>query len=352
MPDIKEKHTTSPKVSIIVLNWNGWRDSVECLESLYQITYPNYEVILVDNGSTDKSLQKIRDYAKGSLEVNSAFFNYNPLDKPITVVEYVKEEAESTLSPEGRFPSSKGRLTIIKNSQNYGYAEGNNVGIRMALLRESNYVLLLNNDVVVDPSFLTELVLAAEQDECIGFVGPKAFFYDFSGRTDVIRFAGGIFSLQTASTPRRGYKQIDRGQFNKVQLVDWIEGSCILTRKETILNTGLLNADYFAYLEDVEWCLRGARLGYKSVYTPNARIWHKIGAIKNEKSNTAYYYSGRNFLWLAKEYGRGKQLCLFIISFVTVRIWLEIGKSLIFHRSIKEPVSFVRGIIAGLVKLS
>lgn len=336
------------KVSIIVLNWNGWQDSIECLESLYQITYPNYEIILVDNGSTDESLPKIRDYAKGSLVANSAFFNYNPLNKPITIAEYTKEKAESSISPEGTFPSSTARLIIIKNDQNYGYAEGNNIGIRAALARESTYVLLLNNDVVVDPSFLTELVLAAESDECTGFVGPKAYFYDYSGRRDVIRFAGGIFCLRTASAPRRGYKQIDRGQFNEVQFVDWIEGSCILTRKETILKTGLLKADYFAYWEDVEWCLRGARLGYKSAYAPNARIWHKTGSSKKEKASTAYYYFGRNFLWLAKEYGSGTQLALFIISFLTVRIWIEMGRSLILHRSIREPVSLLRGLLTGL----
>jgi len=338
---------TSPKVSIVVLNWNAWQDSIECLESLYQINYPNYEIILVDNGSTDKSLQKIREYAKGALKVNSAFFSYNPRDKPITIAECTKEESESSVSREGRFRSTKKQLIIIKNDQNYGYAEGNNIGIRLALARESNYVLLLNNDVAVDPSFLTELIVAAERDECIGFVGPKAYFYDYSGRKDVIRFAGGIFSLRTASAPRLGWKQIDRGQFNEVKFVDWIEGSCILTRRETILEIGHLETDYFAYWEDVEWCLRGARLGYKSAYTPEARIWHKFAPTK-EKSSTAYFYYGRNFLWLAKEYAGGAHFVLFIISLLTVRIWVEFSKSLILHRSIKEPVSLLRGILIGV----
>jgi len=337
----------SPKVSIVVLNWNRWQDSIECLESLYQITYPNYEIILIDNGSSDGSLQKIRDYAKGSLEVSSAFFKYDRLDKPITIAEFTKEEAESSTSPKGQFLSSKARLIIIKNDENYGYAEGNNIGIRLALARGTDYILVQNNDVVVDPSFLTELVLAAERDECVGFVGPKAYFYDYSGRTDVIRFAGGVFCPQMASAPRLGYKQIDRGQFNEGRFVDWVEGSCILTRKQTILKIGPLKADYFMYWEDVEWCLRGARFGYKSAYTPNARIWHKLGASKKAKSSS-YYYFGRNFLWLAKEYVGGTQLVLFIISFFSIRIWVEIGISLILHRSIREPVSFLRGILVGL----
>lgn len=338
---------TCPKVCIIILNWNGWPDTIECLGSLSQITYPKYDIILVDNGSTDESLRKIRGYATGTLEPSSPFFKYNPLDEPIAITEYTKEEAESDICLEGPSHSSR-HLTIIKNDRNYGYTEGNNIGIRLALKRESSYVLLLNNDVVVDSSFLTELVQAAEQGECFGFVGPKVYFYDHSGRKDVIQFAGGILSLRAASARMLGHKQVDQGQFSELKLVDFIAGSCILTSKETILKIGLLKADYFAYWEDVEWCLRGARLGYKSVYTPNARIWHKIGASKKEKSSTAYYYFGRNFLWLAKEYAGGAQLVLFIVIFLTVRIWIEMGTSLILHRSIKEPVSFLRGIISGL----
>lgn len=339
---------TSPKVSIVILNWNGWRDTIECLESTYQIAYPNYEIIVVDNGSSDKSLQNIRDYANGTLEVTSPFFNYDPLSKPIAIAEYTKEEVESSTHLAGQFPSTKKQLTIIKNDRNYGYAEGNNIGIRTALARGSTYVLLLNNDVVVDPAFLTELVLAAERDERIGFIGPKVYFYDYFGRTDVIHFAGGALSLGTASARLLGYKQIERGQFDELQFVDFISGVCLLARKETVLKTGFLRADYFAYWEDVEWCLRGAKFGYKSVYTPKARIWHKVGASKKEKSSSAYYYFARNLLWLVKEYADGAQLVFFIIFFLTIRIWAEIGKSIILHKNINEPILFLRGTLDGL----
>ena len=244
---------------------------------------------------------------------------------------------------------SKVKLILIKNNRNYGYAEGNNIGVRMALVQESSYVLLLNNDVVVDPSLLNGLVLAAERDECIGFVGPKVYFYDFFGRTDVINFAGGRFCLWTGSAQHLGLKQVDRGQFNNARLVDFIEGSCLLTRKETITRIGLLRADYFAYWEDVEWCLRGATLGYKSLYVPSARIWHKIGVYqKKEKSAKAYYYFARNLLLLAREYAGAAQLVFFLSFFLTIRISAEIAKSIVLHRSAKEPISFVRGAIDGL----
>lgn len=337
----------SPKVSIIVLNWNGWRDTLECLESLYRITYPNYEIILVDNGSTDESLLRIRDYADGILEVKSAFFNYDHSSKPISITEYTREEAESSTDLDGLIQAPKDKLILIKNDRNYGYGEGNNIGMRMALARQSSYVLLLNNDVVVDRSFLNELVLEAERDECIGFAGPKVYFYNYSGRADVINFAGGVFCVSTGSARHIGVKQIDQGQFNKMRLVDFVEGSCILVRTEAIWKIGLLEADYFAYWEDVEWCLRGSGLGYKSGYVPNAIIWHKVGVLKEEKSMSAYYYYARNLLWLVKKHASVTQLVFFLSFFLWFKIWVEMGISIVSHRSISEAISFLRGTVDG-----
>ena len=85
----------SPKVSIIILNWNGWEDTIECLESLYQITYPNYDVIVVDNGSEDDSIEKIKEYAEGKVRVESKFFEYDSRNKPIKIMEYTRGEAEA-----------------------------------------------------------------------------------------------------------------------------------------------------------------------------------------------------------------------------------------------------------------
>jgi len=166
--------TDYPKVSIIILNWNGWEDTIECLESLYQITYPNYDVIVVDNGSEDESIEKIKEYAEGNIEVESKFFEYSDRDKPIKIIEYKREEAEAGGGKEediADLPSNK-RMIITKNEKNYGFAEGNNIGMRYALKAlNPEYVLLLNNDTVVDKEFLGELVKVWESDEKIGIVG-------------------------------------------------------------------------------------------------------------------------------------------------------------------------------------
>jgi GT2 family glycosyltransferase len=116
-----------PRVSIIILNWNGWRDTIECLESLYRIDYPNYDVIVVDNSSTDDSIEKIKEYCEGKIAVDSKFFKYDPRNKPIEVVECGKDEKPDIPK------AQRDRLFLIKNDKNYGFAKGNNIGIQYAL---------------------------------------------------------------------------------------------------------------------------------------------------------------------------------------------------------------------------
>jgi GT2 family glycosyltransferase len=119
---------SDPSVSIIILNWNGWSDTVECLESIYHINYSNYQVIVVDNNSSDDSIQKINDYARGKLEVKSNFFKYDPIDKPIEILNNKWEYSEIA-----KFSNHNKQLIIIENKKNYGFAEGNNIGIEFAL---------------------------------------------------------------------------------------------------------------------------------------------------------------------------------------------------------------------------
>ena len=166
----------NPKVSIITLNWNGWKDTIECLESLYQITYPNYDIIVVDNGSKDESTAKLEIYCEGEIKVESKFFEYSGENKPIKIIGYTREEAEAGGGKENEvagLPSNR-KLILIKNEKNYGFAEGNNSGMRYALKAlNPEYVLLLNNDTVVDKEFLGVLVKAGMSYERIGICGAK-----------------------------------------------------------------------------------------------------------------------------------------------------------------------------------
>jgi GT2 family glycosyltransferase len=338
----------TPRVAIIILNWNGWKDTLECLESVYRIDYPSYDVVVLDNGSKDDSIQKIKDYLSGSVSVDSKFFSYRSENKPINLLELSKEEAEAAIA-EGetmaRLPSDR-RLILIKNDQNYGFAEGNNIGIRYALRAlNPDYILFLNNDTAVDEAFLKELVEVADGDTSIGFAGPKVFYYDFQGRTDVISVAGIDLLMYKGSYHRIGEGESDLGQCDKVRVVDLIEGSCLLANCQALRNVGLFNPHYFAYLEENDLCVRGAEAGYKSVYVPKSRIWHKIGS--SATSTMRVYYMTRNRLWFMRQHADMREMISFSAYFFTFYLF-GTSRRFILKRDVDGLKAFIKGIADGV----
>jgi GT2 family glycosyltransferase len=327
-----------PKVSIIILNWNGWKDTVECLESLYRIDYPNYDVIVVDNGSTDDSIEKIKEYCEGKIAVESKFFKYEPSNKPIEVVECGRDDRLDTSK------TQKDRLFLIKNDKNYGFAKGNNIGIQYALKAfNPDYILLLNNDTVVDRNFLTELVKLMESDGKIGIAGPKIYYYDFNGRSDVISFTGEDIIPEKGSGKRYGCGEIDSGQWDRQMEVDRLEGSCMLIRREVFERIGLLDEDYFLYWEETDFCIRAKKAGFKVVYCPKARIWHKVSA--SAPSNLKLYFLTKNrFLFIAKNFPEVYRR--FIFYYALYRLWLSVI-GCIYRRNFGGLKAIFRGTIDG-----
>jgi len=295
----------TPKVSIIILNWNGKEDTTECLESLKRISYSNYEIILVDNGSSDGS------------------------------VEFLKE----------RYP----QIEIIENGRNLGFAEGNNVGIKKAIEKGTEYVLLLNNDTIVDPKFLGELVKVAESNPKIGIAGPKTYYYDYNGRKDIINFAGGKFDIWKGESYHIGINEIDTGQYDEIRVVDYVEGSCLLAKKEMIEKVGLLNPVYFVYWEENDLCLRASRAGYKSVYAPGAKIWHKVTS--STPNQFAIYLRSRNIFILIKMHSTKLQFLSFFLYFFLFQFWFKSAIFLIYHRDLKSFKSFFKGTFDGVKKV-
>lgn len=280
-------NTNYPKVSVIILNWNGWKDTIECLESLYQIDYPNYEIVLVDNDSKDDSIQRIRDYCEGKLKPKSPFYNYNPKNKPIQIFEYTKDETgknkQTNKSDVYQDLSSDKKLILIKNNKNYGFAEGNNIGIRYSLKTlNSEYTLLLNNDTVVDKHFLTEMVETGENDNEIAVIGSKTYYYNFNGKDDVLWSVGGTVDLSRYP----GYHDIvlkdnlPTIKNSKID-VDWISGAVMLIKTD-MLPLNLLNSDFFFGCEDVDLCIEMKNKGFKMVTNLKAIVWHKAGASKSK----------------------------------------------------------------------
>ncbi len=218
-----------PRVAVIVVNWNGRDITLECLHSLSSLTYPHADLIVVDNASSDGSMEAIH----------------------------------------ARFPN----VILLHMRENLRFAGGNNAGIREALARGADMVLLLNNDTIVDQDFLTHLVARMDADPAYGMVAPKILYFD---EPDRIWFAGGEISLWTGTMRHLGIREVDCGQHDAVRETAYASGCCILVRTEVIRKIGMLDESYHMYTEDADWCMRARRAGYTIVYEPAARIWHKL----------------------------------------------------------------------------
>ncbi len=345
-----------PRVSIIILNWNGWRDTTECLESLYQITYPNYDVIVVDNGSEDESIEKIKEYCGGKIKVESNFFEYNPSNKPIKIIEYTREKAEAGGGKEKEIAglSSNKKLILIKNEKNYGFAEGNNIGMRYAMKALSpDYILLLNNDTVVDRRFLDELVKVAESDEKIGIVGPKIYYYDYGGMSDVIQWGEAMLVRQLGIiwNPNRG--KIDNFLEMNSKAVNFVYGACMLIKKGVIHNVGMFDGRFFLYWEEADFFVRTKNKGYSLVYLPNAKVWHKLSDKNGKKSHrrvspTAIYYFARNSYLFAKNNLTIFEFYIFFLFFNLIKVPFLIVTYLFYYRSREAVKMFFKGMKEGL----
>ncbi len=339
------------KVSIIILNWNGWKDTLECLESLYQINYSDYNVIIVDNNSEDSSIEKIRNYCEGKLKVESEFFKYNSMNKPINILETTKDESESIINIETNFKclTSNRKLILIKNDKNYGFAEGNNIGIKYALnILNSDYVLLLNNDTVVDENFLDRLVTISGNDENIGAVCPKMYYYDYNGRKDVIWFAGENFSFWKGEFySRYGFNKTDTGNYEKIKEVDKVEGTCILIKKNVLNEIGLLDPKYYIYWEIPDLCFRMFKKGFKGLYIPEAKIWHKVSASSKKALSKTYTYYIRNQFFFMKKNANKIHILTFLLYFIGFRFWLSMIIFILYHRNITSLRYYLNGVKSG-----
>jgi GT2 family glycosyltransferase len=329
-----------PSVSIIVLNWNGWLDTVECLESIYHLNYSNYHVIVVDNNSSDDSIEKINDYALGNIEVKSNFLKYDQTDKPIEIItnkEYCDLEKNS---------GSNKQLILITNYKNYGFAEGNNIGIEFALKKlNPNYILLLNNDTVVDKDFLNILVQEGEKDPKIGLIGPKIYYYD---NPNIIWCIGGKIGWKLARGLHVGINEEDTGQYDEKMNSDYINGSAILIKRRVLDEIGLLDEKFFLYFEETDLALRASKNGYNSTYIPTSKIWHKVsksgGGIKKE---IGLYYITRNRWLFMKKWASKGDFFIFVITQILGAIVLPTFMS-IYYKNKKLFSAYYTGLWDGI----
>jgi GT2 family glycosyltransferase len=286
-----------PKVIIIILNWNGWQHTIECLRSLFHTDYDNYRVILVDNASTDDSLGKIEAYCANELKLSSFVADDLVRNKPTTVVHYAKEDAEPGADRSGAVAQHIDiALTVMQNGQNYGFAEGNNIAVAYALdISNPDYVLLLNNDTVVEKNFLAQLVNAAEHDGQIGLLQPKILRYVDS----TIESTGFMCNTLAYSQPR-GFNEKDEGQYDndKEDGFFYASGACVLIKKSLLaaLSGECFDPHLFAYYEDVDLSWMARLIGLKVVYCPESVCYHKGKGSFGDETPLTVYLSHRNRL--------------------------------------------------------
>lgn len=259
----------NPKVSIIILNWNQRELTLQCLKSLKKISYSPFEIIIVDNGSTDSSISAIK-----------------------------KE-----------YPD----VHIIDNKRNLGVAEGRNVGIKYIQKKGTDYILFLDNDTTVHQHFISEMIKIGENDKRIGILTGKIYF---SSQPDKIWCAGGTLSLYRCYIGLIGYDEIDRGQYDKIKEVDHVTGCCLMVKKKVIDKIGIFDQNFSPYYcEDTDFCLRAKKKGYKIIYIPGSKLWHHT-IKKTSVSKNYWYLKGRNLMLLMRKHARLHHWLVFFFFFI------------------------------------
>lgn len=270
-------------VAIILLNWNAYHDTVECLYSLEKLSYQNFHVFLVDNDSKDQSYERLRaDQLSGAFSIP---------------------------------------LTMIQSGGNIGCAGGNNVGMKAAYEQGYEYLWMLNNDTIADQHSLTRLVEEMESDKEIGIVGSKII----NMNNNLVWFAGGSINQYLGTSKPYGIDQPESEKFNERKEVDFVVGCSMLFRRELIELIGWLDEDYFIYYEDTDWNLKAKKAGMKIVYVPDSLIYHKeSSSTKSEELSPHYaYYLMRNgYLFVKRNNPKYKGIALFYMAYRIVKFHL------------------------------
>ena len=271
----------STHVSIILLNWNGWGDTIECLESILKQTYMTYNIILIDNNSTDDSLLQIKNWASGGnnvpIETRYPELVLPPVSKPVEIVEYQGMENDPALE--------KQSILLVKNSENLGFARANNQGMALARrLFNSEYYFLLNNDTVIDKNAVNALVQILTTETRIKV--SQSTIYSYS-ENKIVNAGGKIFFWGQT----RHFKSIGASEIRDISFVN---GCALFVRSSLIDEYGPLSEKFFHGEEDFEFSMRMNKNRQRMICSGESRIYHKVGrAVKNLMKN----YERRTFLF-------------------------------------------------------
>ncbi len=253
------------RVCVILLNWNGKKDTLECLESLAKVHYEPFQVIVVDNASSDGSVEAIRS----------------------------------------KYPD----LVILETLENLGFAGGNNVGIRWALEKNFSWIFLLNNDTVVQGDVLEAFLKAAKEKDA-RLLGAKIYSYHDRKKIDHL---GGLWRPKYAEfgSPAKGKKDSD-GDFVTMQKVDYVSGCALFVHRSVFETIGLLEPKFFLYWEETDFCFRAKRAGFAVWTAPNAHVYHKVStSFTGGKPHMHYFWWRSRLLWIERNCTREEKKALY-----------------------------------------
>lgn len=343
---VKSGQKFNEKISIVIINWNGWKDTIECLESLFQIDYPGYQIVIVDNGSQDSSVKRIKDFINGQINIKSPFIENPTIPPQKPMIEYNLDEIKwgwSMINNDAA--NTPGQVILLKCDKNYGFAEGNNIGIRFSLENLSpDYVLLLNNDTFVERDFLGKLVELAENYQQIGVVGPKVCYYH---QPHIINSAGVVMDWYSGTGNNQGIKQLDSGLFDATLDFDALIGVCLLIRASLFEKVGYLDNKFFLLLEETDFCLRVKKNNFRVVFHPKSKVYHKEGFSGSLRPDSLYF-SSRNRLFLIKKHQPPEKKLLYILT-ISLRAMFD-SVFFLIRGQMDFSKAIIRGHFHGLLK--
>lgn len=297
-------------VSIIIPTYNREKEVLECISSLLNISYPNFEIVVVDNASHDNTVVNIKE----------------------------------------KFSNIK-NIKIVELNQNLGASGGRNEGVRHA---KGEYLCFVDSDNRVDKNFLTELVNLAETDENIGFVGPKMYYFEDPKR---IWYAGAEISLLTSRTRYIGIGEVDKGQHNQIREVGHIP-NVWLVKKGVIEKIGMIDTNYIMHYEESDWAMRARKAGYKIMFCPAAVVYHNIPLPKKSKglrsligfdNQYRIFYAARNRTRFMKKFASKLNFVLYLLIFNNLFL-IQYCLILLFYRRMDLIKSYIKGYLSGMMK--
>ena len=266
---------TEPTVAIILLNWNAWRDTVQCVESLLRSTWKEFVVVVCDNGSDDDSWEQLQSWCA------------------------TRHDVATTVWAPGAAWDASAQVVLIQNGANLGFAAGCNVGIRFALLEtDSAFVWLLNNDTVVDSEALRQQVRCMQANPAIGLLGSTLVYFD---HPETVQCFGGYgFNFWTGRVRPMNFPpdpNCPPAADEVERLLAYVSGASTLVRREFLDTVGLMNEQYFLYFEEIDWAVRG--MAFRKGYCPESIVFHKEGRSIGS-SRAATRRSEQSELWLTR----------------------------------------------------